>query len=256
MVVGERPVDICREMDISASRLSIIMNSPLFMREMKRLERDVYERVVDKVSDVTERAKVLAPKALDVIEAMLENKKEKLKVKEDVPLRLRRDAANDILEMAGSKRSKKNDDGMSDFAQLVSSAFSLAEKAIDANVKTTSPIVINAEATAVVEGEVRGEEEKEAEEVREENLTEDDLALIHFDEETEHSGNEFESDQIETEADMDSVQESGSSESLVEDKPKSRLLSQQLKALCDRKRVRIDDPMIDEILRSINPEAI
>lgn len=138
-VCGESFSEIRKDIGISQTRMSIIVNSPLFRLELRKLQREVEEKVVESVADVSLRIKKLAPKAVDV----LENLVTKNKIGQyDVPLRLKKDAANDILELSGEYRKAKtgeNGDGNGangdkngsssfDFAKLVGDAFALAKE--------------------------------------------------------------------------------------------------------------------------------
>lgn len=120
LVCGQTQRDIAREMGLGEARLSIIVNSPLFKVELRKMERDVRAKAVDSIGDVASRIAKLQKPALDVLEKIV------IDDKGVAPLRLKRDAAMDILELAGTKRHK-NEEGMNDFAQFVSEAFAEAK---------------------------------------------------------------------------------------------------------------------------------
>ena len=64
LVLGERSSQICADLGISESRMSIIVNSPLFKLEIKRLEE-----ARDKgVADVRQQLEELSPLALEQVE--------------------------------------------------------------------------------------------------------------------------------------------------------------------------------------------
>lgn len=88
LVLGQKQSDICRDLGLSTSRLSIIVNSPLFKMEVSKLE---VER--DKgVGDVQKTLQEVSPLALEVMErTMLMGRSEKLRF----------DAASSLLDRAG-----------------------------------------------------------------------------------------------------------------------------------------------------------
>lgn len=88
LVLGQRASDIARDIGMTASRLSIIINSPLFKIELQRLE-DVRD---EGVGNIGKTLKELSPVALEVIErTMYQARSEKLKF----------EAAQDVLNRAG-----------------------------------------------------------------------------------------------------------------------------------------------------------
>jgi len=88
LVLGQKQSDICRDLGMSVSRMSIIINSPLFKLELKRLEtmRD------NGVGEVTQQLKELSPVALETVERIMYGAKSD---------RLKLDAAETILDRAG-----------------------------------------------------------------------------------------------------------------------------------------------------------
>jgi len=88
LILGQSQVEIARDLGMNQGRLSIIVNSPLFKLELKRLED---ARDADAI-DVTNSLKELAPAALDTVEKiMYQSKSEQVKLK----------AAESILDRAG-----------------------------------------------------------------------------------------------------------------------------------------------------------
>lgn len=120
LVCGQTQREIARELGLNEGRLSIIVNSPLFKAELSKMERDVRQRAVENIGDVTTRIAKLQTPALDVLEEIVTDKEKK------IPYSTKRNAAMDILELAGVKKDK-NEDGMSDFAQFITEAFNEAK---------------------------------------------------------------------------------------------------------------------------------
>jgi hypothetical protein len=120
LVCGQTQRDIASELGLTESRLSIIVNSPLFKVELAKMERDVRTKAVENIGDVGARVAKLQSPAIDVLETIVKEKAGK------IPYTLKRAAAMDILELAGTKKNK-NDDGMNDFAQFISEAFAEAK---------------------------------------------------------------------------------------------------------------------------------
>lgn len=94
MVLGERTCQIAEDIGMSESRLSIIINSPLFKLEIKRLE----EMRDNDVGDVTQTLRELSPIALEVVERTMHRSPSP---------RLRFDAAESILDRAGYGKVSK-----------------------------------------------------------------------------------------------------------------------------------------------------
>lgn len=107
LVLGQTQSNICRELGMSTSRMSMIVNSPLFKLEVLKLERERDSNTVD----VTKQIREAAPDCLDVLQrVMYTSKSERLKV----------DIAQDILDRAGYNAIQKtvgiqvSTDGMQD----------------------------------------------------------------------------------------------------------------------------------------------
>lgn len=94
LVLGQKAVDICADLSVSEARFSIIVNSPLFKIEIKRLEE-----ARDKgVADVTQTLRELSPLALEQVERTMYHARSD---------RLRFDAAESILDRAGYGKSAR-----------------------------------------------------------------------------------------------------------------------------------------------------
>jgi predicted transcriptional regulator len=96
LVLGQRQGDVAAELGISDSRMSIIVNSPLFKREIDRLEKLREEGVQDVQRTLVE----VSPLALEVVERTMYGGKSE---------RLRFDAAESILDRAGHSKINKVD---------------------------------------------------------------------------------------------------------------------------------------------------
>jgi len=96
LVLGQRQSQICKELGMSPDRMSIIVNSPLFKIELKRLERERDSGV----ADVTKTLQELAPVALESVERTMYSAKSE---------RLRFEAAESILDRAGFGKIGKSE---------------------------------------------------------------------------------------------------------------------------------------------------
>ena len=126
LVCGEKSVRIADDLRMSQSRLSIILNSPLFMAELGKLERDVTENVVDNLSEVDSRLRVLAPNAVEVINGIM--------IAKLTPSPLRRACARDILDLVKQssrdiEERRRSDTGVWDLGEIISSAWAAGEAA-------------------------------------------------------------------------------------------------------------------------------
>jgi hypothetical protein len=96
LVLGQTQMDICRDLQMNPGRMSIIVNSPLFKVELRRLEALRDQGVYDMARTLQE----LAPEALEqVTRTMYRGNTE----------RLRFDAAESVLDRAGFGRGSKVD---------------------------------------------------------------------------------------------------------------------------------------------------
>lgn len=94
LVLGEMQSDIARALGLSINRMSVIVNSPLFKLEVKRLEqsRDAG------VADVQQTLQSISPIALEVVERTMYSSKSET---------LRFSAAQDVLDRAGFGKTSK-----------------------------------------------------------------------------------------------------------------------------------------------------
>jgi translation initiation factor 1 (eIF-1/SUI1) len=114
-ICGQINREIAAEMCLSEHTVSIICAAPLFVIELRKMEKEVRAKAIEKASDISERIIKLQGPALSVLENIIQSK--------EATERLKRDAANDILGLGGIKKGKQNEDGMSDFAQFISDAY-------------------------------------------------------------------------------------------------------------------------------------
>ncbi len=96
LILGEKQSEIARDIGMTASRMSIICNSPLFKLELRRLEMERDASCVD----VTKTLRELSPVALEQVERTMYTAKSQ---------RLRYDAASSILDRAGYGAINKQD---------------------------------------------------------------------------------------------------------------------------------------------------
>lgn len=99
IVVGDRPTDIAADMGISRSRLSIIMNSPIFRQHTDSLS----ERTDCSITDIKDRIFRNAPKALDILEDVLMNEGNRFDT------RLQVKVAHDLLDRGGLGAVQKSE---------------------------------------------------------------------------------------------------------------------------------------------------
>lgn len=119
LITGQTQAHIATDLEMNQSRLSVIVNSPLFKSELRKMEDQVFESLKESRGDITTKVKELQPVALKVIQTIMENKVS--------GARLRRDCAKDILEL-DKKRRTNEDEGMTPFAKVIQEAFDLAHK--------------------------------------------------------------------------------------------------------------------------------
>jgi len=119
LVAGEKQVDIALDLGLTTTRLSIICRSPLFQKELKKLEDKVYDNVVATRGTISDRVSKLQPTALTVIEDMMKSK--------TTGKALKRQCANDILEMGRREHRTGEDDGLNEFSRIIQKAFKMAE---------------------------------------------------------------------------------------------------------------------------------
>lgn len=122
LLAGERQVDIAAEMNISQSRLSIVINSPIFISEFGKLEAELQQHYISKVSDISAQIQMMQPDALRVLHwIMLRDPK--------ATLSLRRRCARDILELGLTAKKDEAIEGvLDDFATIVVEGYKIAEQ--------------------------------------------------------------------------------------------------------------------------------
>jgi len=69
-VAGQKPIIIAQELGMTTSRLSVIMNSPAYVEERNRLSAQADNLSIDVRKKLTE----LAPKAIGVLEEVIDSK--------------------------------------------------------------------------------------------------------------------------------------------------------------------------------------
>jgi len=130
-LAGESNRKIAHDLDMSESRVCIIMQSPLFIKRYKELEKEVKERFLDVTAKIQERVAQLQEPAIDFLGNLL---KEKSINDMRVPLTLKHDAALDILELGGNGKKKvdngNKNDAMADVIRMISEGFEVAKEVI------------------------------------------------------------------------------------------------------------------------------
>lgn len=94
LVLGQTQAQISRSLGIGQATLSILVNSPLFKMEVRRLEQERDSSTVD----VTKTLRELSPIALETVERTMYSAKNE---------RLRFEAATDILDRSGFGKQSK-----------------------------------------------------------------------------------------------------------------------------------------------------
>lgn len=127
LIAGESQHRIAEDLGMTESRISIICNSPLFKRELKKLEDEVKDRYIDTTAAVQQRLNSLQPAAVDILESILNKNEVNGKM---VSLPLKRETALDVLELAGNGKKKNTTvaDAMSDVVKIISDGFKLAKE--------------------------------------------------------------------------------------------------------------------------------
>lgn len=87
--LGQKNIEIARVLGITKEQVSSIRRSPVIQDELKKLQLEADKNVVD----VKEAVKLLAPKALRVVEQILDD--------ENVPANVKLAAAKDTLDRGG-----------------------------------------------------------------------------------------------------------------------------------------------------------
>ena len=134
IVSGMSNNEIAENLNMSQSRISIIRHSPLFMRELEKIETKLEAEVIKKQADINVRVKQLQNKALDTLEDMITPTTE---LGKKTPIALKRGAANDILNLGELRRTtalndaNKNGGGGlngNQFAAVLEAAYEIAER--------------------------------------------------------------------------------------------------------------------------------
>lgn len=134
LVLGHTQGEIAQKVGLTTHRLSVIVRSPLFQQELKKLELEVRGKFITTYVDAEKKAVELQGRALEIVENIMEAKEGDFK---KASLTLRRACAKDILEVAGvGARNKSPEEGaLSDFASLIATAFEEAQKRREASLK-------------------------------------------------------------------------------------------------------------------------
>ena len=99
ILLGQKNVQIANDMDLAPETVSYIRNSDIVKAQLEKLQARADESTVD----ITSRIKSLAPKALDVLEAMIKGEVDG----ETIPPRLRAFHAEKLLDRAGHAPPKE-----------------------------------------------------------------------------------------------------------------------------------------------------
>jgi hypothetical protein len=101
LVAGERPIDIARSMNMTPTRISIIMNSPIFKQQLAKLSSRADESAVN----IQERLKEESRNAIDYLSKVL--KGDANEAGGNCSPALRSSVAKDILDRAGHGKIQK-----------------------------------------------------------------------------------------------------------------------------------------------------
>lgn len=129
-IAGQSQREIAIAMNMSEARLSVICNSPLFLKVYKEMEGKVEERYVVQQADITGKVNELQPVAMGVLENILKNKEvDGMKVS----LTLKKETALNVLDLGGNTgKSKEKGSALDDVIEVIKGSFSLAKEAIEA----------------------------------------------------------------------------------------------------------------------------
>ena len=122
LLKGKSQNAIAKKRGMTAGRISIIVNSPLFKSELKNLREAVKKELVSNKASIEERLESLQGKSLDTFEEVLDNPK--------VPLKLKKETAKDILVLSGiqHRRVQAKDGGVEDYTRFVAESFAEAQR--------------------------------------------------------------------------------------------------------------------------------
>jgi len=97
IVLGRTLSDAAEELGYSVSRASVIVNSPVFIAEQEKMEKELDEKTVESTAEVREDIKRAAVEAARVLREELKS--------DSGPVRV--SAAKDILDRAGVQKEEK-----------------------------------------------------------------------------------------------------------------------------------------------------
>ncbi len=120
LIVGETAQEICIEMGLSPSRISILKADPLFASAYRQMERQIADNFIESRANAMEILEDAAPHAArltrDAILGSIDG--------EEVPQGLRLKSAWDCLDRTGNKAMEKHLVGHVDLGQLIGEAYS------------------------------------------------------------------------------------------------------------------------------------
>lgn len=123
LLCGHSQAQIAQDLKMSPQTISMICKSALFKKELTRLQRELENNIVNKLSDVGMQLRALQPQAVNVLAQLMNNKTG------SVPATVRRAAAKDVLELASKQKvADEFKENMSDFAFLIKAGYELAVK--------------------------------------------------------------------------------------------------------------------------------
>lgn len=99
IVLGQKNVEIANDMSLTAETVSYIRNSEIVQAQLKKLQARANEETVD----ISARIKAMAPKALDVLESLINGKVDG----ETIPAKTRAFHAEKLLDRAGHAPPKE-----------------------------------------------------------------------------------------------------------------------------------------------------
>lgn len=132
IIAGETQHKIAVELGMTEGRLSIICNSPAFQEALAQKKGKVEDRFIENIADVKGRVEKLQDKAMDVLETIINNTT--LDDGTVVPLRLRKETALNILEIAGNGKKTADDkkgDNIGDVIELIKEGYKLAMSSVN-----------------------------------------------------------------------------------------------------------------------------
>ncbi len=103
LLAGARQKDIAIAMNYTYSRLSIIINSPMFQERLQDLEKETTERLVERHGDLKMEFRADSKEAYEVQKSLMRN--------DNVNPSVRNDIAGQVLDRAGYDRKGMKDAG-------------------------------------------------------------------------------------------------------------------------------------------------